>query len=749
MLVFAKARLLAAPLVLAMAGCGTMSFAPQANDGAFSISASATSVNTNGQIAFHATLPSGEPAAVKWAVTGGQNSAVLGEGKIDASGIYTPPNALSLDEAAVQVRAVLAGNPASSAVETVMVHPGFVQPLLPQNAALTPGSALEVTGQIAEVSGGRVEWSLSTSGAGGGEENPLLGTLSGETCQRNAQRYTTCRVTYLAPVAVQAGAVYLIASVNGSPATAPLKILLDDKGVNSSPSANQAIQTGAIALGSSGSNDNDYDTWQDRNGDPYIADCCGGTLGALVADAQGNQYILSNNHVLAESDQAKAGDPIDQPGLIDGACVPLSAAGATVHPVGTLKFYVPLASTQTNVDAAVASVAPGAVDPAGSILQLGGPGADEALTAAPPMAGHGEALTAANLNTLQVAKSGRTTGLTCSTVDSVDLTVKVDYYRDCAETEPYYTKTYVNQIGIAGDHFTDSGDSGALVLDAANAQPVGLYFAGGSDGKGNGISIANPIGDVLDELSSRGGSAFSVVGTTAAHEVACLKYDTAAGETAGPEVSDGARERAQFVAETLAAPLVNNEKGILATATGKSLDAPGEGAVIVYVDAAKLKTAEPQTAIPETVGGIRTQVIATDALSLARGVEPAAPAVEAGIHLTAAALTHAGVVERQYASALMSDPAIFGVGVTQSEDDASQAALLVLADVNQSPRVMPATLGGLRVRYMRLHRFHVTRSKYAEPNAVSSCALKGLEATRQSRAERSASEWRVPAELGH
>src|SRR5687768_7603402 len=47
--------------------------------------------------------------------------------------------------------------------------------------------------------------------------------------------------------------------------------------------------------------------------------CCSGTLGALITDGT-NQYILSNNHVLARSDQAVAGEDVSQPGLIDSNC---------------------------------------------------------------------------------------------------------------------------------------------------------------------------------------------------------------------------------------------------------------------------------------------------------------------------------------------------------------------------------------------------------------------------------------------
>ena len=46
---------------------------------------------------------------------------------------------------------------------------------------------------------------------------------------------------------------------------------------------------------------------------------------------------------------------------------------------------------------------------------------------------------------MTVAKSGRTTGLTCASVSTVSLDVEVSYYTNCAETDPYYTKTYTNQ----------------------------------------------------------------------------------------------------------------------------------------------------------------------------------------------------------------------------------------------------------------------------------------------------------------
>ena len=717
-------RLLLAMLALAVAGCGSLNYPAQAGNGSFSVSAATLSVGTNGRIALRALLPSGDAAPVTWKIASGTNAASLGQGHIDATGIYTAPGSLSADSVTVRVEAALESDAQSMASLAITVHPGFVQPLLPQNLALTPGATADVTAQIAEVDAGNVKWSLASSATGeqssaDGTLQALgaLGSLSSLGCQRSSDHYTTCKVTYSAPSTIPQQDVYVVAAVNGTSANVAgvaslLHVLLNSQGIVSNPIANQAIQTGAALLGASGGNDGDYDTYEDQKGESYVADCCGGTLGALVEDEQKNQFILSNNHVLAESDQGHVGDTIDQPGLIDGACTPLSRPGSTLHPIGTLQYFVPLASQQTNVDAALALASPGTVDASGSILGLGAPGRDQALSAAPPMAGRGETVTAANLG-MNVAKSGRTTGLTCSSIDAVALTVKVDYYKDCAETQPYYTKTFENQIGIGGTHFTDSGDSGALVLDASNSEAVGLYFAGGTDGDGNGLSVVNPIGDVLTELSTEAGSRLNLVGTNTAHPIACLRYDPAVPAEL-PYVGPMTLDRAQTIAEGAADSLHGN--GVLGTAAGRSLDSPGDAAVVVYVDHAA-------ASVPAMIGGLRTQAVVTDAGSVARGTAPTIPALEPGIHLSSEALAGATAVERSVSPQLMTDPAIFGVGVTQSRDNPAEAALVVLVDIGRNPQAMPATLGGLRVVYMRLHRFHTTLSKYSTWRHASTCEV--------------------------
>jgi hypothetical protein len=401
-----------------------------------------------------------------------------------------------------------------------------------------------------------------------------------------------------------------------------------------------------------------------------------------------------------------------QPALVDLNCNP--QAGRTV---GSLRYVVPLQSKQTNVDAALAAATP-AVDGSGAILQLG-PSVNGVLTPAAPAAGTGEVLNAGLLNQLRVVKSGRTTGLTCSTVNTVNLSVQVDYYYDCAETQHYYTKTYVDQIGMPGASFADSGDSGALVLDAGNAQPVGLFFASGADDSNHGYSVANPIQDVLAELGQKSqaeGQEFQIAGG-APHPITCSNYDEHTSP-ATRSVSPMKMAAAKAAADAAIPLLLRPDNGVLGMATGKSLDSPGEAAVIVYVDKSK-----PGVTVPKVINGVRTLVIPTDAASMSAGVEPTTLAQLEGIHLPADILRTAAAVQRQFAPQLMADPAFFGVGVTQSYDNPGEAALLVLVDLTKTPRSMPDVIGGLRLRYMRVNRLHVTRSKLAPVERAPRCEL--------------------------
>jgi hypothetical protein len=255
------------------------------------------------------------------------------------------------------------------------------------------------------------------------------------------------------------------------------------------------------------------------------------------------------------------------------------------------------------------------------------------------------------------------------------------------------------------------------VLDASNAQPVGLFFASGADDSNHGFSVANPIQDVLSELGQKSqadGQEFQIAGG-APHPVTCSNYDEHTPPVTA-NVSSSQMAAAKSAAESATALLLNN--GILGTAPGKSLDSPGEAAVIVYVDKNK-----PGIAVPKVINGVRTVVIPTDAPALnARTAPMTVPQVE-GIHLPADILRAAAAVQRQFAPQLMEDPAFFGVGVTQSYDNPAEAALLVLVDLTKTPRSMPDVAGGLRIRYTRINRLHVTRSKLAPVAQAPRCAV--------------------------
>ena len=207
--------------------------------------------------------------------------------------------------------------------------------------------------------------------------------------------------------------------------------------------------------------------------------CCGGTLGSLVTDGA-NQYILSNYHVLysdtvggGNGRTAQPGDPVIQPGLIDVSCNANNAQNVAtlVANGGSLP--------NANVDAGIAQVIAGMVDPNGAILEIG--------TISSTTIG-------ASINQA-VKKSGRTTGLTRSYVNGLNATVSVAYDNECAGG-PAFTKTFTGQILVnnRGSKFIAGGDSGSLMVADVNTNPkaVGLLYAGSST-----IAVANPIGQVL------------------------------------------------------------------------------------------------------------------------------------------------------------------------------------------------------------------------------------------------------------
>jgi len=726
---FRMFALVAAPTLLLMAGCGGGRVIANPSNATFYISpgtglidTNCTGCNaTNAQGAtveqLKATLTTGGAANVAWSVSGGDANS--GPGTITSAGEYTPPSYLTADRVDVVVTATLislTGAP-TKATAVFTVTPGFLQPLTPENLALGADGQVTITGFLAEAGGDEgIAFALANSatGSSGGQ-----GSLGPVNCQRSAQIFTSCSVTYSAPPSVSSTtATYIVATAGYSSSRIASEVLLNSEGVSSNPATHQSQSAGPVLLGSSGGMNNDYDSHGN-----HVADCCGGTLGSLIQDSSNHLYLLSNNHVLARSDHASQGDAIVQPGLIDNNCVP-NGNGPGTTPVASLTSWLPLSSSATNADAAIAQVEPGTVNTSGSILELGARQADGTLAAAPPgissTGGKGEAATL----DLTVAKSGRTTGLTCAGVSALSLDVTVDYYLDCAETKPYLTKTFTNQLAISGDAFTDAGDSGSLVVDITNAEPVGLYFTGGTDASGVSQGVASPAPDVLAELDSQlgaqaGGATYTFVGA-ADHPVTCLNYgDNTITAAQSRTLSDEEIARTQQGLGQ-ARQLVNPSAGILGVAAGKSSDHPGEGAVILYVDEGMAVNA------PATVEGMRTLVIPTNAHAVIVGSAPqsaqesrSASGVSA---LGPAVLNQALAVKQQVAHNMMkNNSAFFAVGVGQSLDNPKEAALVIYVDRKRVPADLPQIVNGLRTRYIVMDRMHVTRSYASAVQSRSHC----------------------------
>ncbi len=197
-----------------------------------------------------------------------------------------------------------------------------------------------------------------------------------------------------------------------------------------------------------------------------------GTLGCLVRKKKSKSkirsrdlYILSNNHVLANCNSCAVGDPILEPGPIDG--------GTTS--IAELTEWEPLmfGSGVNKMDAAIATVLH--LPDVNPIIQTIGRIASPVI-----------------LPTLyqSVRKHGRTTLHTVGVIMdlSVDLWVRYGTRRAWFEDQ-------IAIVGVGGP-FSAGGDSGSLIVDAVTCQPVALLFAGGLS-----QTFANPVEPVLHRFT--------------------------------------------------------------------------------------------------------------------------------------------------------------------------------------------------------------------------------------------------------
>ncbi len=295
------------------------------------------------------------------------------------------------------------------------------------------------------------------------------------------------------------------------------------------------------------------------------ASCFNGTLGSEVQDGSGKKFILSNNHVLDDTNKGKRGDLIVQPGLADVACVQdPSTAVANLSRSVKINF-----SGGTNtVDAAIAEVIPG--DVSSSILNIG----PIASTTVAPSPG------------LPVQKQGRTTCLTTGTISAVGAHLKIHYGKKVA--------TFVNQILINVQDFAGPGDSGSLIVTQDSCpQAVGLFFAGSAD---QSQSVANPISPALSKLhvSMTGGC------TSVRSAPPAVTAEQAGNATVSPDlVTSATAVRDRHEDELMKIP------GAVGTAIGMS-DTPGQPAINVYIEK---MTPEAQAVAPKEVEGLPVKLI--------------------------------------------------------------------------------------------------------------------------------------------
>ena len=192
-----------------------------------------------------------------------------------------------------------------------------------------------------------------------------------------------------------------------------------------------------------------------------------GTLGGLVKDRKTGQImILSNNHVLANSDmttteKAHKGDSILQPGKYDGGKDPADRIAKLERWIEINPF------TANEVDCAVA-VPLSESDVSAEILEVG------------PVAGVGEPELG-----MKGQKSGRTTGLTQGEITDLKATIRVQY-------PDGYLITFKNQVLTTP--MLEGGDSGSKFLDSNRVLRL-LGFAGSDK-----VSCWNYISKVLEAL---------------------------------------------------------------------------------------------------------------------------------------------------------------------------------------------------------------------------------------------------------
>jgi hypothetical protein len=551
--------LLAATVLSALvwANCGGGS--PPPPPVAVTVTPASQRVRVGGAFAFLATVTNTNNLMVTWKVNGVTGGNLATTGSISTAGLYTAPANIPTP-AMVTVTAVSQADPTRSGSASVTVT--VAVSVTPSQAVVNLSTSTQpVTQQfMATVSGqsnNSVTWEVN--GTAGGDAT--VGTIT------NTGLYT-------APNAIPNPSRVAVTAVSQADPTQSGNALVTIGDVT----INQGAQAVPIKLGTSGGNEKDSSA----------KFCCSGTLGSLVArGSPPTYYILSNSHVLARSGLAAAAEPVDQPGLADTNCSPATLVA---------KFTQAAPLQDGGVDAAIAEIVPGQVDLTGQILQLGAVGG----AGVPQPEAPANTVAAATVSQA-IAKSGRTTGLSCGTVQVTNALVQVDYQTSCGGTTLLKTVHFTNQI-MTSANFADAGDSGSLIVDSTTAQPVALLYAGDS----TGAAVGNPMQQVLDAFKS-GTNAATIVGGPQHQVSACT------GMAAQPAPLAATAERQVFQAAVPAALRVKerhetelmSDPAVLAVGIGTS-STPGQPGIVIYVERGK-----PHRDIPSALEGIPTRILSS------------------------------------------------------------------------------------------------------------------------------------------
>lgn len=186
-----------------------------------------------------------------------------------------------------------------------------------------------------------------------------------------------------------------------------------------------------------------------------------GTIGGFFIDRNDELVILSNNHVMANENNANIGDEIVQPGPMD--------AHGEISVVGHLKAFQKIESSNNLHDSAIAKVL--------DTIKSTGNVSTHYPSLNRPIADWG-----APQIQLPVQKVGRTTGYTNGRIVATNATFTIGY--------GFGPATFVDCIVCT--NMSAGGDSGSVIMDM-NMNAVGLLFAG--SGK---VTLATTIDKVRD-----------------------------------------------------------------------------------------------------------------------------------------------------------------------------------------------------------------------------------------------------------